>query len=413
MRAANHAPQGMNGWDMSDDPLHKPLKPRSWRERLRWRPDAVSLLAALFVLALAGAGVWAWLAPPPTPAPVTVERELPPRPQTTPPPSRVAVVRDARPAPQAPPTAKRQRQPNGVRIIDVSKLPAAPSPEIGKDMPTADSQALPKAPFPDLVEKSSFGPLPKRGRKGRAPWLAYARPVPPAVLKSSRPKLAVIVADLGLNRKLTDEATLFLPPEVTLAFVPRAPDLKAQTGKARQQGHEFLLQVPMEPWGLSSDAAQPDMLLTTLPPQENLRRLRRILARAPGHVGILTYAGQKFLKTGEALSPVLHELKKRGLLAVDDGATADSLLSSLGLVVGAPVLRADVRILLETKEAPIRARLEEARKLAMRQGHALLVVSVGRAALNVLETWLTAMQNDDTGPLLVPASALARMKAGK
>lgn len=393
---------------MSDDPLHKPLKPRTWRDRLRWRFDAVSSLTVAFVALLAGAAVWAWLAPPPPPATVTLEQELPPRPQA----SRDQAtnpLRQTKTQSRQDTRPSEQRRASGMRIIDVSKLPDAPSPNIKKTMPTTASVALPPAPFPDLVEQSPVGPLPKRGRKGRTPWKAYARPVPPAVLASRRPKLAVIVADLGLNRTLTEEAILFLPPVVTFAFVPHATGLKALTRKARRQGHEVLLQAPMEPWGLSRAMAQPDMLLTTLPAEENLRRLRRLLARTVGYIGIMTYAGQKFLQTGEALAPVLHELKKRGLLAVDDGATAESLLPSLGLVVRTPVLRGDVRVLLETKEAPIRARLEEATRIAHKQGQALLVVSASRSALNVLETWLAEMQNTDEAPVLVPASALARI----
>ncbi len=399
---------------MSDDPLHKPLKPLSWRERWRWRPGVVSVLGGLLVIAFVGAGVWAWLAPPPRPAPVTVERELPQRPVRPPQPAADA------PAPATTPARRKTdtspagpRREGGMRIIDVTKLPDGPAPAIGKGMPTADDAALPAAPFPDLVERSAFGPLPKRGRKGRAPWRAYARPVPAAVLQSRRPKLAVIVADVGLNRKLSEEAMLFLPPEVTLAFVPRAAGLTALTRKARRQGHEFLLQVPMEPWGLSERDRQPDMLLTTLAPKENLRRLRKLLARATGYIGIMSYAGQKFLQTGEALSPVLHELKRRGLMAVDDGAAAESLLSSLGLVIRLPVLRADVRILLETEEAAIRARLDEAMKKALRRGRALVVLSLARKELNVLEDWLAEVRADDTAPLLVPASALLRRKHGK
>ena len=396
---------------MSDDPLHKPLKPRSWRERWRWRPGAVPLLAGLFALALAGAAVWAWLAPPPAPSPVTVERELPPRPQQrtadAQPPGAATGRRKSLASPAKP------RREGGMRIIDVSKLPDVPASDVKRRSAVDDGAALPNAPFPDLVERGRFGPLPKRGRKGRAPWQAYARPVPASILKSRRPKLAVIVADLGLNRALTEEAIVFLPPEVTLAFVPRASNLTAQTRKARRQGHEFLLQVPMEPWGLSKKESQPDMLLTTLAPKENLRRLHRLLARTTGYIGIMSYAGQKFLQTGEALSPVLHELKKRGLMAVDDGAASESLLTSLGLVIRLPALRADVRVLLETKEEAIRVRLEEALRTARARGRALLVVSASRAGLSALEDWLARLRVDDSAPLLVPASALLRRENGK
>jgi len=228
-------------------------------------------------------------------------------------------------------------------------------------------------------------------------------------LRSNKPKLAIIIADLGLNAKLTRTAQSELPAEVSLAYAAVAKRLKAQMNDARRAGHEVFLQMPMEPWGYPQVNPGPDTLLADAPPKRNMERLHRLLARGVGYAGVMTYAGQKLLQKGEALSPILHELKRRGLLAVDDATVANSLLPSLGLVVGLPVLRADVRLPPNLPAPRIRAVLQQAADLARRNGQALLVVSASRETLRELQDWLapTLAGNEI---LLVPATALARLQ---
>ena len=79
-----------------------------------------------------------------------------------------------------------------------------------------DSTALTPAPDARLVEKSRFGPLPRRGRDGATPARVYARPpaLEPA-FKPGTPRVAILVAGMGLDGAATDEAIQSLPPEVS------------------------------------------------------------------------------------------------------------------------------------------------------------------------------------------------------
>ncbi len=414
---------------MSDDPLHTPLRPRGWRERLRLRATRAQLATLLVVLAIIGVATWAWLSPPPPVTETVVEKPLPPRPAVRPAPSATARAID-----DATPSASARRTPEGgkgaearattsgrdaahmrrgVKIIDVSKLPpddaparSANAPEISVDA-RYDIAPLPRAPFKGLVEKSSFGPLPRVGAKGRQPWRAYARPVSSALLSSGKPKIAVLVTDVGLDAELAEKA-LQLPPEVSLALVPHLKKTARLGREARHNGHEFFLQVPMEPWGYPAVNPGPKTLLSSAPAEENRQRLLWLLGRATGYAGIVTYAGQKFLQAGEALSPVMHELKRRGLMAIDDGTAANSLLQPLGLVVSLPVLRADIRVPPGATPADARAAFDNARALAERKGVSLLVVSSGSDVLRELAHWLAGIAADD-GIALVPVTALAKL----
>ena len=407
---------------MTTDPLHTPLRRRGLRERLRPRGISPAIMAAIMVFFALGALVtWAWFAPPPEVSPLVVERDLPPRPMATTPSLGMA---ESAPLPAAGPSPEKQEEARVIRKGQAKIITLPDDPEAEAVQPISpqrqralnqgnlmlDVRPLPPAPQRDLVQRTRLGPLPKVGRKGRQPWKVYARPVPKKVLDSPRPKLAVIVTDLGLDTASFAIATDELPPQVSLALVPYAKGVRALGLKARRKGHEFFIQLPMEPWGYPAVSPGPRTLLAEGSPEKNRRRLHWFLTRAVGYAGIITYAGQKMLQKGEALAPVLHELKNRGLMAVDDGTAAESLLGPLGQVIGLPALRADVRVPAGLKRNEVLALLERAEETARQRGRALLVVSAADStALPLLQDWLSGIVSGED-ILLVPATALAKLQ---
>ena len=92
---------------------------------------------------------------------------------------------------------------------------------------------------------------------GRVPAQAYARPFRP----NGKPRVSLIVGGLGLNAVTTRAAIERLPPEVTLSFVPYAENLQGWIDQARAQGHEVMLEMPMEPTGYPDNDPGPYTLL--------------------------------------------------------------------------------------------------------------------------------------------------------
>ena len=405
---------------MAHDPLHAPLKPRSRWQQMRPRGIGFVHVAVTLVLAgLAALVVWAARTPPPAAEKVVVSRELPPAParaRRAPapesgladssladadlPPEEVARMGRERVGPDR--AAKKK---GGATIISVDRLPA------GKAVPASGVLKLGKgggfsaALAKDLVERSAFGPLPKVGRKGRKPWRVYARPVSPQALAPGRAKIAVIVAGLGGAPGRDKQIIADLPGEVTVALLPHAKALSQLARLARRRGHEFLLHLPMEPWGYPKINPGPHTLLADGDEKANRTRLLRLLGRTVGYAGVMTHAGQKLLQKGEALSPVLHELNRRGLMAVDAGLVANSLLQPLALVVGLPALRADVQITADMDGPTARSALKQAEELAAAQGRALVVVYPSKAVMSELEPWLATIMTEERFELL-PATAL-------
>ena len=165
------------------------------------------------------------------------------------------------------------------------------------------TEAVTRAPAPDrrLVEKTRHGVLPRIGADGSRPADDLC---PPRCLPASRrdaPRIAILVGGLGLSQSVTADAVTKLPGAVTLAFAPMATELDRQAARARDDGHEVMLQVPMEPFDYPDNdpgAAHP---AAAAHPADNLDKLHWSMSRFPGYTGIVNYMGARFTSTEAAL----------------------------------------------------------------------------------------------------------------
>lgn len=192
--------------------------------------------------------------------------------------------------------------------------------------PVSASEPLPSAPIASVTENTALGPLPIIAEDGTTPFQAYAYP---PVSKDSFAKRAFIIHSLGLQESLTQQIIDQLPPEITLAFSPYAPNLNDWVQKARNKGHEVLLQLPIQsedavfdpgPYGLKAD----------LPPDENLEKLTWTLSRMTGYLGVITIAPTELGDgTTGPFASVLQDLNKRGLLLVTPTSDSTATLTAL------------------------------------------------------------------------------------
>jgi polysaccharide deacetylase 2 family uncharacterized protein YibQ len=183
----------------------------------------------------------------------------------------------------------------------------------------SDHPPLPPAPLAGLTAPGPGGSfLPIISADGRSPYQAYARPFQ----SNGKPKVALVIGGLGLNAKSTRQAIEQLPPEVTLSFVPYADGLQAWIDLARANGHEVLLEAPMEPADYPNNDPGPYTLLTTSKPAETIQHLDWLLSRATGYFGVTNYLGSKFVTSDPAMATFSGDLRQRGLAFVDDGSAA-------------------------------------------------------------------------------------------
>lgn len=283
-----------------------------------------------------------------------------------------------------------------------------PKPEAAKpEAPKAEHVGpLPPVPDPALVQPSPHGPLPIIAADGRKPWQVYARPFDDA---DKRPRIAIMVADMGLSQAATQSAIIRLPSAVTLAFAPYASDLQTWIAQARASGHEAVLQLPMEPLDYPHNDPGPRALLTSLKPADNLDRLAWLLGRFTGYVGVTNYMGSKFTASTNDVRPVLEVLAKRGLLFVDSRSSARSVATRVAAELGMPRAYNDRFLDNEASRSAIDARLEELERIALKNGVAIGIGYPYPVTIDRIANWAPTL--GPKGIVLVPVSAVVNKQA--
>jgi polysaccharide deacetylase 2 family uncharacterized protein YibQ len=256
-----------------------------------------------------------------------------------------------------------------------------------------------------FVEVTSHGPIPKIAADGTRPAEAFARPVKPLAGKPDAPRIALIVAGLGISATITGDAITKLPAAVTLAFMPYGADIDRVAARGRGAGHEILLQVPMEPFGYPDNDPGPQTLLTSLAPEQNLDRLYWLMSRFQGYVGLSEAQGARFAASEQALGPVLREVARRGLIFVDDGSSPRSVAGRLAGASGVPFAKADVVLDAVPTPAEIERALARLEMAAREHGVAVGIASAVPAAIDRIARFAKAAES--RGLLLVPISAVA------
>lgn len=253
---------------------------------------------------------------------------------------------------------------------------------------------------PALIENSAIGPLPRIADDGRKPMTVYAAPAPAA----AKFKIAIMVGGLGTSATATQAALAALPPAVTLGFAPYAGDVGEWAAKARSQGHEVLLQIPMEPFDFPDSDPGPNTLRAGQDEEANLQRMSWALSRFTGYAGVSNLLGQRFLADSAALSPALTHLNRRGLYFFDNGAASQSVAPSVAAQVGIPAVQSNAAIDSIQTATEIDRRLLELESLARTHGSAVGSASLYPVSLARIAAWAKGLQA--RGFVLVPVSAI-------
>lgn len=254
-----------------------------------------------------------------------------------------------------------------------------------------------------LLESTRHGLIPKIAADGTRPAEAYAMAQGNSDTTDA-PRIAIVISGLGVGAKAT-EAAAKLPAAVTLAFVPYGSDLEAAARKARDAGHELLLQVPMEPIDYPDNDPGPQTLLTSLLPEQNIDRLYWVMSRMRSYVGIMNYMGARLTATEAAISPVIKETAKRGLIYFDDAASARSVTAQLAGASNLAYAKADVVLDAVPTAGEIGKALTRLESIARANGTAVGVATALPVSMSRIAQWIKTAKS--SGFVLVPISVAA------
>ena len=320
-----------------------------------------------------GAAVLQWLGPPPSPA-------------VTP----MAAAPVARPAPVA--SSPKPVAAAAVAIVYHPIQPGAP--------PVAEPDPALLEPIPASPDAS----LPRIAADGRLPMQVYAAGYDTT---DTHPRVALLLAGVGMSEADSEEAIRTTPAAVSLAISPYAIHPEVLLASARQLGHETLISIPMEPQNFPLLDPGNEALLTGAQPAVNAQRLDWVLSRISGYVGATgvlgRMRGERFASAPQLMAPVLEELGRRGLLYLDprapaqvpyDDPAARPPRRGIDVVIDEPPVRTEIE-----------AKLAQLERIALDHGVAIglasapMPVTTGRIA-----AWATTLSL--RGLHLVPVSAV-------
>lgn len=272
------------------------------------------------------------------------------------------------------------------------------------DVTKALTTGLPAAPDQRLVEQTPHGPIPRIGADGARASEVYARPATSSGgLTQGSPRIALLVGGLGLAPRATESAIATLPGAVTLGFAPYGAELARETARAREAGHEIVLQIPMEPFDFPRDNPGPHTLLTGAGKAATVDNLTWLMSRFTGYAGVANFLGGKLTADAKALTPVLHEIAARGLFYLDDGTSAQSLAVKLAPRQALVAARADIAIDSTAEPEAIEAALARLEAIARDKGVAIGVASALPPSIAIIGRFARALEA--RGVTLIPLSA--------
>ena len=399
---------------MRRDELKQPLHRRSLIERLwQQRPSALVTAYAAMLVTYAGSGAWLVHQKLPFAGEPVITMQIPV----------LETVQTAKPVviSQAG-SAKASPDDEVVQDVETAstdsadvQVPEAPKQKITKldshvTIITSSRPVLVKAPVEAISEKTEQGFLPRIAANGKKPSEIYAKPVGLNTIHSDTPKIVIILGGMGLNEKLTRKAIDDLPATITFAFAPYGNNLQAQVDKARDGGHEVLLQLPLEPVGFPGTNPGPKTLLADADGATNLDALYWHMSRFAGYAGVVNYMGGKFLAAPNAVRSLLTELKHRGLAFIEDGSLPMSAIDQVATSMGMPVRHGNVQIDQNPDAASITAALEDLEKQASGGGIAIGTGSGLDVTVQAVKDW--AHDAESRGIEIIPATAAFKGRTG-
>lgn len=271
----------------------------------------------------------------------------------------------------------------------------------------------PASPAPAPIASDGTGPDPSEEQSAKLDlpaWQRYGtKGGSEPGREAARPQIAVVVTGLGQSAAATEAAIRQLPPGITLSFSPYARQLNQWIALARVNKHEVLIDLPMEPLTFPDDDPGPHALLTLLDSGENLRRLDWLLQRGNSYVGVTALMGSRFTASAPHLRPIFSSLKERGLLYLDNGASAESAVPEVARQFSLPLVLSDRMLdLTQASRVAINARLTELERLALENDFAVAIGQPYPVTIERLVEWSAAVAS--RGFDLVPITALVDRK---
>ncbi|MEM9839206.1 MAG: divergent polysaccharide deacetylase family protein [Pseudomonadota bacterium] len=240
---------------------------------------------------------------------------------------------------------------------------------------------------------------------------------PPGLLEAQRderPKIAIVVDDLGLDWARFRSSNQ-LPVPVTLAFLPYGRDAQAMLDSADPR-HGIILHMPMEPKTRKHDAG-PGMVRRG-PTQRVKKDVETNLGKLSGYDGVSNHTGSAITEDRGAMGAVLSTVTARDLYFLDSKTTPRSTARSVASKSSAVVIEGSLFLdgdFGRGGSQHVTRQLDRLLDIAEHEGSAIGIGHPYPTTLSAISDWVDAHADDVrfvTADMLAADARLERLQAG-
>jgi len=224
-----------------------------------------------------------------------------------------------------------------------------------------------------------------------------------AVKTGLRPKVAIVIDDLGLDYSISKELLQWDLP-LTLSILPFTPHARRIATEAHQKGKEVILHLPMEPQGYPETQPGEGMLLKEMDEERLLRQLSRDIEEVPYIKGVSNHMGSRLMEDPEKVKVILSELKRRGLYFLDSRTTPQTVGLKVAKSIGMRAGERNLFIDHSLNEEDIRQKIESLIQFSLANGKAIGIAHLHPTTLKSLKAMIPKLK--EMGIELVPLSVL-------
>jgi len=281
--------------------------------------------------------------------------------------------------------------------------PAAPKAIVQAPAPVP----LPK-PQPHVVRNYSA----PRKTQPPPPQVQHPKPSPQPVdtpqvgkIPGAGGQLAIIIDDMGSSMQ---EARSLAGIDVALTFsiIPGLRSYREVSAFAVSKGIETMIHIPMQSKGWPERRLESNGLLVSMDDAVVNERLEEFMRNLPKAVGANNHMGSEFTEHEDKMRTVLTALKGRGLYFVDSVTSPRTLGLRLARELEMKSARRSVFLDNEQNGAYIRGQLDQAVRLARKNGGVIAICHPHPVTIQTLKSVLPTLARQ--GITLVPASQLVR-----
>jgi polysaccharide deacetylase 2 family uncharacterized protein YibQ len=231
--------------------------------------------------------------------------------------------------------------------------------------------------------------------------LTFVPSAPPALRTAHRPKIAIVIDDLGGENKISQELVRWHPP-LTFSILPFAPYSRALAEEAHRMRKEIILHLPMEPRGYPEIKPGEGVLLGEMNESKLLHQLSKDIEAVPYIKGVSNHMGSQLMEDSGKVRIVFSELKRRGLFFLDNRTTPQTVGLQVAQSVGLRAMERTLFIDHSSDEEEIKQKLERLIQFSVSTGKAIGIGHPHPSTLKSLKEMIPKMK--EKGIEIVPLS---------